>query len=398
MINKIFLYANHPLIKFDNKYYAKTKAFIDFLSNLAMNSDHRFLVVPCLTSDQLESIEGLVEIDLSMCQVIELPSYSERWMAPLVSFFSALKLHKRVKLETNKSDSSVLIGGPGPNSFLFWSSLFSPSSVQFAFFIRGDTLKTVKKIYKGRIVYPLAVGLVMLFRSRIRCLLKKKKANVFTYGKALFDQYPAPHEKQHVIHPLIENDWIRPYNSRAISVDNLYLKILFVGRLSPEKNIINLVEACYIMQKNGLLFNLTIIGEGPLSLDLCELINSYDLTDRVLVKGHISDSKTLMKEYDEHDLLCLPSTTEGTPRVIVEAFTRGCAVLATDVGSIKDMFPDNIKILKSAEPKSIFDGLLWCYNNRAELEKMTARGHKATDKFLIDKNSDTVLSILYRKH
>jgi glycosyltransferase involved in cell wall biosynthesis len=390
--SEIFLYANHPVILVHGSYYAKTKNFIDFLAKLTEADARCHLAVPCKKADNLPEPAVYVEIPLPRDRLIELPYYQQHWAAPLVSFLAAVKFVRLLKARM-RSGNKVMVGGPGPNSFLFWCSFLLPAEIPLAFFIRGDSVKTVREIYKGKLAYPLAVSLVTLFRQRIRSLLKKRRAKVFVYGQALLDHYPAHPDDRYVIAPLLDRNWLpdgplsRPGNSGT-------LRALFVGRLSPEKNVLNLVEACALALSEGSPFQLTILGEGILHGRLRELIELYGLEAWVELKGHVPNGEPLQHEYDSHDLLCIPSLTEATPRVVVEAFARGCPVLASRVGSIDDMFPDAVCFLNNTDARSIVDGIRWCTSNREELKTMGRKGMEMVDRFLLEQNARYVLDIL----
>lgn len=50
--------------------------------------------------------------------------------------------------------------------------------------------------------------------------------------------------------------------------------------------------------------------------------------------GHLEFGSELFQEYADADVFVLPSRSEGTPRVLVEARAFGCPVVATRVGGI----------------------------------------------------------------
>jgi glycosyltransferase involved in cell wall biosynthesis len=93
---------------------------------------------------------------------------------------------------------------------------------------------------------------------------------------------------------------------------NEKIKILYVGRLKVEKGIFNLIEL--LSKINDININLSITG------DESKLIKISD--GRIKILDYVSDKKDLIRLYDNHDILILPSYTEAHPKVIDEALSR----------------------------------------------------------------------------
>jgi glycosyltransferase involved in cell wall biosynthesis len=101
-----------------------------------------------------------------------------------------------------------------------------------------------------------------------------------------------------------------------------------VGRLSPEKNFLALIEALSSTQHK---VGLVILGDGPQAAEALELISRRGLTDRVVFGGYVRNSRRLLPWFD---MLVIPSLTEGLPMVLLEAMSINLPVIATSVGAI----------------------------------------------------------------
>jgi glycosyltransferase involved in cell wall biosynthesis len=97
-------------------------------------------------------------------------------------------------------------------------------------------------------------------------------------------------------------------------------EVLYVGRLSPEKGIPELVEAT-----RGL--KLVVAGDGPLRSLVPEALGFVPHTEvqRLLARTAV---------------VVLPSHREGLPLVLLEALAHGRAVVATPVGGIPSLVED----------------------------------------------------------
>ena len=128
----------------------------------------------------------------------------------------------------------------------------------------------------------------------------------------------------------------------------------YVGRLSREKGISNLIEAIPIAlsMKNDLRF--TIIGDGPLRVEIEEFAARKNLRDRVEILGWV-DHDEMAAHLRRMRLLVIPSYTEGLSNVALEAMASGTPVLTTGVGGMPDVITDGVTgfILKDNKPESI---------------------------------------------
>jgi len=107
--------------------------------------------------------------------------------------------------------------------------------------------------------------------------------------------------------------------SNGVSSPNGVTTILFVGRLTRQKNLARLLEALSVLGKRHPL-RLHIIGEGPLrgELEATAARLHVDCTFEGTVPHH-----TLPDTVNQADLFVLPSLLEGHPKVLIEAMSCG---------------------------------------------------------------------------
>ncbi len=109
------------------------------------------------------------------------------------------------------------------------------------------------------------------------------------------------------------------------------LKLGTAARLSPEKNLDQLIFALSECRTRGVDVELVIHGEGPLRENLQALVHKLGLDDVVKLAGNCA---SLEDWYPQLDAFVLPSLSEGMPLTVLEALSCGCPVLASDVGAL----------------------------------------------------------------
>jgi glycosyltransferase involved in cell wall biosynthesis len=112
--------------------------------------------------------------------------------------------------------------------------------------------------------------------------------------------------------------------------------ILSIGRLSKEKALADLVPAMHRLRqmRPDRAFRLIIAGEGPEGPNILRAIREAGLDQNIMLVGHINDIRPY---YGAADVLAIPSHSEGSPNVLLEAMALGLPVVATAVGGIPEI-------------------------------------------------------------
>lgn len=133
--------------------------------------------------------------------------------------------------------------------------------------------------------------------------------------------------------------------------------ILFVGRMSPEKGVENLVKAVKVLVDNGLDLSLELVGDGPDFVRISELVKDLNLAENVELCGNVSNREDLLEYYKNASIFVLPSIEDATPKVLLEAMAVGLPIISTDVGEISNVLNGVGKIVKSGNIISLAEAI-----------------------------------------
>ena len=151
---------------------------------------------------------------------------------------------------------------------------------------------------------------------------------------------------------------LRPFNMAEIRTTRTPIRLLFVGRLSEEKNILNMIST---LKSSDFNFNLSIVGTGPQQSKVKDLIKGKSNFN--YLGGQTPDE--LKSIFSEHDVLILPSKAEPWGLVVNEAINFGLAVLVSNsVGCHHELVRNNGEIF--CNTKDDFLGKLHLIINNLE--------------------------------
>lgn len=159
------------------------------------------------------------------------------------------------------------------------------------------------------------------------------------------------------IEPAIQQSVTRKYHIRA----------LFVGRLSPEKGIHVLINALTVVPS----IHCRIVGSGKQGAMLEAQVEQLGLADQITFEG-ILPQPEVWALMQESDVLLLPSYSEYTPNVIIEAGVLGVPAIASRVGGIPYMIEHQHTglLCNPREPDSLAEQLLWLIDNPDKYQQL----------------------------
>lgn len=143
-----------------------------------------------------------------------------------------------------------------------------------------------------------------------------------------------PKERITVIYNGIPLPEAHPATARNESV-----KLIYVGRLVPEKGIQNIILALAKL-RNVPDFTFNIVGGGPHEGALRALVGKYGLADRVKFLGVRQDVPELLSQVDI--FVHAPVWEEGFGIAVLEAMAAGCICVCVDRGAIPELITHGV--------------------------------------------------------
>ena len=119
---------------------------------------------------------------------------------------------------------------------------------------------------------------------------------------------------------------------------------LFVGRLIPEKGVLDLVQAMARVNRSTPC-RLLVAGDGPISAVVAETADELGIAGCVELLGYVSGSN-LAHCYQEADAFVMPTYwAEGFPIVLCEAMSAGLPIVTTALRGAADRLEEGVNAL-----------------------------------------------------
>lgn len=191
-------------------------------------------------------------------------------------------------------------------------------------------------------------------------------------------------EKLITIHNGVE---IEQFSNSKFQNLNSKFKIVFIGRLTKQKDPMLLLEAfneieVNLKEKSEIL----IIGEGEKRKKLEKFVQKNNLKEKVKLLGALEREKVFEILKKSH-IFVLTSNWEGFPRTILEAMSCGLAIVASDVGGVREAINESCGFLiKKGDKEGLKIALEKLLKNPPMIQKMAENCYKRVkENFSLEK-------------
>ena len=161
--------------------------------------------------------------------------------------------------------------------------------------------------------------------------------------------------------------WVSEYfvpqvdqREKVFGIEKDVFTLLFVGRLSEEKGIDDLIEISKSLDKKEIDYKMVFVGEGPAHQKIKESISN------ALIIGWQS-KETLASMYSSADLLLLPSKFDTFSCVVLEALSCGLPVIAYNSKGPKDIIKHEECGYLCTNKKEMINAIITSYEKRDQI-------------------------------
>ncbi|ALI97803.1 glycosyltransferase [Rufibacter tibetensis] len=148
------------------------------------------------------------------------------------------------------------------------------------------------------------------------------------------------------------NDKIRRERRQVLGVRSDVPLILFVARLTAQKQPHVLVETLAKLRKKNSDFKCLVLGDGPEKDEMLRLIHKHKIKNEVIFTGSLPNEEVLAY-MDAADIFFLPSKFEGIALSIFEAMAKGLPIVGAKVGGQAELVSSDCGYLVSpSDPDS----------------------------------------------
>ena len=171
-------------------------------------------------------------------------------------------------------------------------------------------------------------------------------------------------------------------------------KIGFIGRLSKEKGLQDLLEAISLI-KDRFSIELHIAGSGADKVKIESLARKLEISERVFFSGWVDDVQDWINSID---LIVVPSRSETFGIVVLEAAAYGCPTIATNVPGPASQITNEVDgwLTEPCSPSSLADTIEKALLDVKSWPKIRRSAYARAHKYLFEYRLSDLSNILDR--
>ena len=173
-----------------------------------------------------------------------------------------------------------------------------------------------------------------------RALVRRCDGAIYVTRHYLQQLVPAPDSTPQLSRSNVRLDYLAKSTRTR---PNGAVRLLCVGTTARlNKGQDTLVESLAELRSSGIDASLLLIGGGDHIEWLRAKAKSLRVEEFCEVRGHINDPVELASAYDDSDVFCLLSRTEGLPRAMIEAMSHALPAVGSAVGGLPELLPTHL--------------------------------------------------------
>ena len=357
----------------------KSANLIDFFVSLSSESCSLHVVAPDIDSRQTQLLSGSSATEFTNAPRISGSRFISLGGAIQLLYFVAVGTGRSISKDAR---SSVSVAFSGFGTLVAFRRVFIDKR-SHSFIIRGNRLKTVRTSSRPFVSKTFALFRIRIYLWILVRAVRTGRAQVWfqggEYKRILEGMVPSEfHSKLFLLDAVLRD---LPNQEK---VDRKRKDIVYLGRLTVEKGLVELIEGVATLKNKGMIVSVVIVGEGPDRALLETAVRQAQLEKQVEFVGFVSDKHLISKYLLDAKVFVLPSYTEGLPRSVLEAAALGVPIVCTPVGGLPLVFShmENLYFIDVASSKSIVGAVEYVLSNdnSEHVQEMVRRAQKLAVK------------------
>ncbi len=344
--NRIIFSLDTRFYEYQGELYSEKTGYDNYWDRYLEHFDEIYILARVKRTDDLPN--GLIRSTGPRVRYYSLPFYS----GPVQYF----KVQSEIKRDIRKvvaEHQCFILRGPAQISTLVFEEV-KKQNKEFVLEIGGDPWEVMKYL---NIPEPIKSVNRYLFTRNLKLMAQKAIGVFYVTQTALQRRYPASPSAicGAVSDVFLPDDRIvSEVKSRLENIDKIATNLMdfstapirlgSIGWLYSVKSPIEVAKAVNICIKRGYNLEMHYVGGGPLENQLFGFAKKEGIQDRIVSHGKMASGDEIFAFLDSLDLYIQFSKSEGLPRSLVEALSRGCPCIASRVGGIPELLPDELLV------------------------------------------------------
>lgn len=223
--------------------------------------------------------------------------------------------------------------------------------------------------------------------------------------EALETIYGVPRDRIDVIELGVDTEVFHPLDDPTViaSARRRYLKddvpyILFVGKMSPRRNIPLLLAAFALLkQRKKLPHKVLLFGPNHETLPLARIAQDLGIAEDVVQDdGRVATHADLVPVYNAADVFVHPTMYDSTSLPVMEAFACGLPVITVKTGGLAELAGGCAYLIDAPEVEALADALDRVIHDRALRQQLRADGLERARTLSWENTARRTLDVLRR--
>jgi len=265
--------------------------------------------------------------------------------------------------------------------YLFAKSLNVPYTLSFR----------AHDIYEGNVLKEL--------QKRMNILQEASQLiTISAYNKIYLQSNLNLHRDIELIHGAVNIDFF------TVKAETRSLRsIIAVCRLDEQKGLMYLLEACHILQKRGVDYDCTIIGEGPQKRECEKLVDQLHIPNicfiNYLTQPEIKEYLACATVFVMPCVIASDGKRDILANALKEAMAMRIPVITSKICGIEELVDDEINgiLVPPRNPEAIADAVIKLFSNPDLRNKMGEEGRGKIERDFNIKTEGRKFESIFRK-